>query len=252
MPNYYSFFSNKTFPGMMYNVSQGVPMIFTILSLALIPVIILIIFLLAVDRRQREPARLLGKVFLYGLLASIPVLVVQMILVRFNVFAGIFGILFQAFIVAGLVEEFMKRLVVMRVAYNHPAFDEKLDGIIYCAFAALGFAAIENIMYLSSYFSEMPSVALYRAIFSVPGHMLFAVTMGYYLSLAKYSQSPAMGRSYYSKSLLYPVLLHGIFNTILSLNFPILFVFVPFIIFLWVYNMKKLNVFYKESKKNHP
>ncbi|MDX1357571.1 MAG: PrsW family glutamic-type intramembrane protease [Clostridia bacterium] len=226
-------------------------MIFTIISLALIPVIILIILLLVVDRRQREPARLLGKVFLFGVLAAIPVLVIQMVLVRFNVFAGIFGILFQAFIVAGLVEEFMKRLVVMRFAYNHPAFDEKLDGIIYCAFAALGFAAIENVMYLTSYFSEIPSVALYRAIFSVPGHMLFAVTMGYYLSLAKYSQSPAMSRNYYSKSLLYPVLLHGTFNTILSLDLPILLVFVPFIVFLWIYNMKKLNTFYRESKNNH-
>jgi RsiW-degrading membrane proteinase PrsW (M82 family) len=225
--------------------------IFSIISLALIPVIILIIFLLAVDRRQPEPAKLLGKVFLFGLLASIPVLVIQMILIRFNVFAGIFGILFRSFIIAGLVEEFMKRLVVMKFAYNHPAFDEKLDGIIYCAFAALGFAAIENILYLTSYFGEMPSVAFYRAIFSVPGHMLFAVTMGYYLSLAKYSQSPAMGRNYYSKSLLYPVLLHGTFNTILSLDLPILLVFVPFIVFLWVYNMKKLNAFYRESKNNH-
>lgn len=226
-------------------------MIFTILSLALIPVIVLVVFLLVIDRHEREPARLLGKVFLYGMLSSIPILVIEMFLLRFNVFTGILGIMFQAFIVAGLTEEFMKRLVVMKVAFRHPAFNEKMDGIIYCSFAALGFAAAENIMYLASYFQDTPSVALYRAIFSVPGHMLFAVTMGYYLALAKYAQSPGMSRDYYSKSLLYPVLLHGTFNTILSLNLPILFVFVPFIIFLWIYNMKKLNAFYKESKRNH-
>ena len=226
-------------------------MIFTIISLAIIPVIVLIIFLLVVDRHDREPMRLLGKVFLFGMISSIPILVVEMILVNFNVFAGILGIIFQAFIVAGLTEEFMKRMVVMKTAYRHPAFNEKMDGIIYCAFAALGFAAVENVMYLFSYFQDSPSVALYRAIFSVPGHMLFAVTMGYYLALSKYAESPGLSRKFYSKSLIYPVLLHGTFNTILSLNIPIFLVFIPFIIFLWVYNMKKLNKFYKESKRLH-
>jgi len=195
--------------------------------------------------------RLLGKVFLFGMLSSIPILIIEMFLVRFNVFAGFLGILFQSFIIAGLTEEFMKRMVVMKIAYRHPAFNEKMDGIIYCAFAALGFAAVENIMYLTSYFQDTPSVAIYRAVFSVPGHMLFAITMGYYLALSKYAESPGLSKKYYKNSLLYPVLLHGTFNTILSLNLPILLVFVPFIIFLWVYNMKKLNKFYKESKKIH-
>ncbi len=226
-------------------------MIFTIISLAIIPVVVLVIFLLAVDRHEREPIRLLGKVFLFGMISSIPILVVEMILVNFNIFAGILGIIFQAFIVAGLTEEFMKRMVVMKTAYRHPAFNEKMDGIIYCAFAALGFAVVENVMYLFSYFQDSPSVALYRAIFSVPGHMLFAVTMGYYLALSKYAESPGLSKKFYSRSLIYPVLLHGTFNTILSLNIPIFLVFIPFIIFLWIYNMKKLNKFYKESKQLH-
>lgn len=226
-------------------------MLFTILSLALIPVIILVIFLLAVDRHDREPLRLLGKVFLFGMLASIPILIIETILVRVNIFTGFLGILFQSFIVAGLTEEYMKRRVVMKTAYRHQAFNEKMDGIIYCAFASLGFAAVENIMYLISYFQDTPEVAFYRAVFSVPGHMLFAVTMGYYLALSKYADSPVLNRKYYKNSLLYPVLLHGTFNTILSLNLPILLVFVPFIGFLWIYNMKKLNKFYKESKQIH-
>lgn len=225
-------------------------MIFTILSLAIIPVIILLIFLLAVDRHEREPLRLLGKVFLFGMLSSIPILIIESILLRFNIFTGFLGIIFQSFIVASLTEEYMKRRVVLKIAYRHQAFNEKMDGIMYCAFAALGFAAVENLMYLASYFQETPYVALYRAIFSVPGHMLFAVTMGYYLALSKYSTTPELSRRYYQNSLVYPVLLHGTFNTILSLNLPILLVFVPFIIFLWIFNMKKLNKFYKESKNN--
>ena len=226
-------------------------MIFRIISLALIPVIILIIFLIAVDRHDREPVRLLTKVFLFGMLASIPVLVIQSLLVEFNVFTGLFGIIFQSFIVAGLTEEYLKRKVVLKFAFRHPAFNEKMDGIIYCAFAALGFAAIENILYLFKFFPSDPSVALYRGIFSVPGHMLFAMTMGYYLALSKYADNPGSARKYYTKSLIYPVILHGTFNFILYTGVSLLFVFIPFIIFLWVYNIKKLNRFYKESKLNH-
>lgn len=75
----------------------------------------------------------------------------------------------------------------MKLAYFHPAFNEKLDGIIYCTFSALGFATIENIMYVVSGYDADPYIGLYRGILSVPAHMLFAITMGYYLSLAKFS-----------------------------------------------------------------
>lgn len=223
-------------------------MTLTIISLALIPVIILILFLYFTDRHDPEPIRLLIKVFLFGVLSAVPVLFIQLILVRFNVFVGIFGIAFQAFIVAGLTEEYIKRLVVLKIVFRHPAFDEKLDGIIYCAIAALGFAAIENVMYLLSYYPIDQSVALYRAVFSVPAHMLFGITMGYYLSLSKFACEPLLCLRYYKKSLIYPALLHGTFNFILSIDLPLLLVFVPFVIFMWIYNMKKLNRFYKESR----
>jgi RsiW-degrading membrane proteinase PrsW (M82 family) len=103
-------------------------------------------------------------------------------------------------------------------------------------------------MYIINFEAENPSIALYRGIFSVPGHMLFAVTMGYYISLSKFAPTFALMRSYKIKSLLYPVLLHGTFNFILSLNIHWLFAFVPFVIFLWIFNIKKLRTFSKESR----
>ena len=49
----------------------------------------------------------------------------------------------------------------MKLAYFHPAFNEKLDGIIYCTFSALGFATIENIMYVVSGY-DADYIGLYR------------------------------------------------------------------------------------------
>ncbi len=224
-------------------------MIFTIISLALIPVIILIIFLLITDRRSKEPTALLFKLFILGGVASIPILIVEIIFQNYNFFVGILNILFESFIVAGFTEEFFKRLVVIKIAFTNVAFDEKLDGIIYSAFVSLGFAAVENILYLTSYFNNIQSVALARAIFSVPGHMLFAIIMGYYISLAKYSKNFENYQKNMSKALLFPIILHGTFNTLLSLETSFLFIFIPYMIFLWIFALKKLNIFYKESKK---
>lgn len=223
--------------------------IFRIIFSALSPVAALIMLLLVIDRHDKEPAKLLIFQFIAGCLISIPAIFIEGLLERFNIFSGtIIGIAYTSFIVAGLTEESLKRTSVYIVSYHKPAYNEKLDGIIYCAFASLGFAAVENIMYIINFEAENPSIALYRGIFSVPGHMLFAVTMGYYISLSKFAPTFALMRSYKIKSLLYPVLLHGTFNFILSLNIHWLFAFVPFVIFLWIFNIKKLRTFSKESR----
>jgi RsiW-degrading membrane proteinase PrsW (M82 family) len=204
------------------------------------------------DRHDREPIKMLLKVFIMGIIYVIPTLVVENILSFFNVYPGIFGVGYTAFIVAGLTEEFMKRQVVLKHVYFNPVFNEKLDGIVYCVMSALGFATIENIMYVVFKFSDVESVGLYRAFLSVPAHMLFAITMGYYLSLSKFSATPEQSRYFYKKSLTVPVILHGIFDFILMSGIELLMLlFIPFVIYLWITNLKKLNIYYNESKNDY-
>jgi RsiW-degrading membrane proteinase PrsW (M82 family) len=152
-------------------------------------------------------------------------------------------------LVAPFTEEFFKRSVVMAIAYRHNAFNEKLDGIIYCAFSSLGFATIENIMYVVTGYDADPYIGLYRGLLSVPAHMLFAVTMGYYLSMARFSPDKQSQSKYLTRSLTIPILLHGVFDFILMAQVPLLLIlFIPFVVFMWIANLKKLNQFYKESK----
>ncbi len=203
------------------------------------------------DRHDREPIRMLLKVFIMGVISVIPTMVVENLLMSLNIFGGILGAGYTAFIVAGLVEEYMKRQVVIRQVYFNPVFDEKLDGIVYCVMSALGFATIENVMYVVFRFSDVESIGIYRAFLSVPAHMLFTITMGYYLSLAKFSATPEQSRFFYKKSLTVPVILHGIFDFILMSGIELLMLlFIPFVIYLWVTNLKKLNMYYNDSKNN--
>lgn len=220
-----------------------------LLVIALTPGIALALSVYLTDRYDREPIRLLIKVFILGLLSVIPAGMIESVLMSFNIFGGLLGSAFTAFIIAGLTEEFIKREIVLRTAFRSKAFDEKLDGIVYSAFAALGFATSENIMYVVFRFAANPYVGLYRGIFSVPAHMLFAVTMGYYLSLARFSYTEYDYRIFLRKALVVPALLHGFFNFILMANIPILFiVFIPYVIYLWISNLIKLNEYYIQSK----
>jgi len=223
-----------------------------ILAIAVAPVIALGLAIYLTDRFDKEPLHLLGKVFLFGALSVLPILVVEKVLVSINIFEGLVGSAFSAFVVAGLTEEFFKREVVLRVVYRHRAFDEKLDGIVYAVFASLGFAMVENIMYVLTNFSANPHIGISRGIFSVPAHVLLGITMGYYLSLAKFSTNKILERMYIRKALIVPALLHGFFNFILLADIPaLLTLFIPYVLYLWVANLKKLNQYYKESKKRY-
>jgi RsiW-degrading membrane proteinase PrsW (M82 family) len=223
-----------------------------LLITAVTPGIALALIIYFIDRYDREPVKLLVKTFIGGALIVFPTILLESFLSRFNIFGGLLGAAYTAFIVAGFSEEFFKRFVVMRMDYDNPAYDERIDGIVYCVMASLGFATIENIMYVVFRFADVESVGLYRAFLSVPAHMLFAITMGYYLSMSKFCSDPARKRFYYKKSLTTPLILHGIFDFILmSGNSFLMIIFLPYVFYLWKGNLKKLNQYYKESKENN-
>lgn len=219
-------------------------------TLAMAPVIALVMYIYHRDRHNREPLYLLIKLFLSGSLSAIPVYFIEKLLSYFNIFHGFPSALYTAFIVAGAVEEYFKRLVVIKIAYNNKSYDEKLDGIVYCTFSALGFAAVENLIYVIGSINNSFYIGITRGLFSVPSHMLFGITMGYYLSLAKYSKSEKSRVFYYRKSYLIPVLLHGIFDYILiSHLINYLVIFILFLVYLWKNSLDKLDEFAEDSKQ---
>jgi RsiW-degrading membrane proteinase PrsW (M82 family) len=223
-----------------------------LILLAVAPGATLVIFILLNDRYDREPARLLIKVFLMGMLVTLPTIVVELLGQMFNVFAGTLGKAVEAFVVVGLSEEYFKRRVVMRYAYYHPAFNEKLDGIVYCSLTALGFATLENIFYVLSYYPMDNTIWITRALVSVPVHMLLGIIMGYYLSLAKYCQHPGKCRGYMTRSLLIPALLHGAFDFVLMSEYPLLtLLFIPIVVYLWISSLIKLRRYYVDSRQQH-
>lgn len=190
---------------------DGEPLV--ILALALAPGIFWAWYFYRRDKYDPEPAALIVKIFLLGVLVTFPVAFVE----------GFFGLfiaspLIMGVVVAPVVEEYGKFAVVRRFAYRDTEFDEPMDGIVYAAAAALGLASLENVLYVFSAYLTSPALALstiaVRAIFSVPGHALFSGVWGYALGRAKFA-APEQRSGIVLRGLALGMVLHGIFNFLL-------------------------------------
>lgn len=182
---------------------------------ALFPAIILWLYVWRQDK-QKEPTPRLIKAVCCGMAIAFPVSVVEFVInsTFFGTNGGpttLLGTTFDAFFVAALPEESFKLLTLWLILRKNPFYDEHFDGIVYAVSVGLGFAAIENIVYLFDNIENWRSVALTRAFLAVPGHYAFAVLMGYYYSLHHFvDRTPRTA----FLTLFVPVLAHGIYDAL--------------------------------------
>ena len=214
-----------------------------LLTLAVAPVILLAIFVYNKDKCEKEPPSMLVKAFLGGVGAVVlTVLTAGFFDMDASPDDGVIWYLFsEAFLEAAIPEELFKFLFFMIIVWKSKYFDEHFDGIVYATFVSLGFACIENIVYV---FRDGAGVGIMRAILSVPGHFLFGVLMGYYLSLAKFG-IPSDRNKNIVLALAISTLTHGIYDSLcFSFNLfdsdegdTTIFVIVVFVVFI-VFNVK--------------
>lgn len=220
-----------------------------LLFLAIIPVIVIMTYVYSKDR-NKEPTKLLVKLFLCGILSCFITLalsdVLEMIIPLFasdtKYFTEIEMILY-VFIDIALVEEFSKWIMAYNIGYKSEEFDEIYDSIVYAVFVSLGFACFENILYVFA--NQSVGVGILRGILSVPGHACYGLYMGYFLSLSMLFSKrgrPDLERRYLILSLVVPAILHGIYDYCLMSGIMILFgIFLVFVILLFVFSIKRLK-----------
>jgi len=197
-----------------------------LLFLALGPVFVIAMYVYYRDKYEKEPWRMLLVALVVGALLSIPVIFIEQFLVLFIPEKPLENYFYSAFVVAGLTEEGFKFLAFILLIWRSQNFNEKFDGIVYAVFISLGFAGIENILYVMQ---GGAAVGLYRALTAVPAHALFGITMGYYFGLARFY--PSHRKFLISMAFLIPFLLHGFYDFCLMAKQPaLLALFIPFVI----------------------
>lgn len=185
--------------------------------LAVAPSMIIIAYIYVKDKFEKEPWTLLVKNFILGATVSILLTFVLGNLVG-KAFApldgnDIFDMFIKAFVVVALVEEFSKYVVVRYAAQRNKEFNEPFDGIVYAVMVSMGFATLENVMYVYSYGFE---TGVLRAFTAVPAHATFAILMGYYMGKAKFSENRFILNM---TGLFIATLFHGAYDFFLFINF---------------------------------
>ena len=137
------------------------------------------------DRKRPEPARTRRLVAFFGMLSVIPAIILEMMVggtlgEQVQPRMTYQGASFNAFIIAAAIEEACKIAVVYWVVWRRPEFDERMDGIVYASRAGLGFALVENVMYLmqQATLGGQLQTWILRAVLAVPGHAMWTGMIG--------------------------------------------------------------------------
>ncbi len=194
------------------------------LIIPMIPGVIWLWIIYQTDWYEPEPKRLVLGTFALGILAIAPAFGAERLIGLFYPFlryieaAAASGLMapvplaIGCFLVIGPCEEIAKFLAVRLFVYRNKEFNEPLDGIIYAAAAALGFASLENMIYVVDWHTghvQWRALGI-RAIFALPGHVIFSTTWGYALGRKKFDPKyhvwPMVGLA---------ALLHGLYDFLL-------------------------------------
>lgn len=210
----------------------------TILFISLAPIVLILLYIYKRDKYEKEPMGLLLRCLGIGAIITLPILLIEIGIGAIASFEDkIADAFYQGFVVAAFTEEMFKFLAFLLIVWRNRNFNELFDGIIYAVFISLGFAAVENILYVIGHGG---GVGVLRAFTAVPAHALFGITMGFYFGLARFN--PEKFKKYLWLAILVPILLHGLYDFFLMAeNGILLLLFIPFMVYLWIAGFKKMK-----------
>jgi len=213
-------------------------MIKSLLFISIAPVVIIALYIYIRDKYEKEPIMSLIKALLTGVLITLPIVLIESKLITFGPDPDtIKSAIYNGFAVASFTEEGFKYIAFLLFFWNSRNFNEKFDGIVYSVYISLGFAAIENILYV---YAGGYQVGIIRAITAVPAHALFGIVMGYHFSHARFYRDRRLKQLLLA--FLVPFLWHGFYDfLILGKKEILILIFIPVVIWFWINGLKKMK-----------
>ena len=170
---------------------------------ALLPAFIALYIIYRKDKNNPEPTGQLVKALFYGVLSAPLSFLLSVPFKEMGLYneesTTITGQLAMAFFGAAIPEECFKMLMLWLAVRNNRYFDEHFDGIVYAVCIGMGFAGIENVLYLYDNYDN-------------------CILMGYFYSLAHFASNIAKKPMYLMLAIGVPVLAHGLYDGFLMVQ----------------------------------
>ena len=232
-----------------------------LMALAIIPGLLLIIYVYRKDKVEKEPPSLIARIILFGVLSCCAAAYIERFESQFlpqYPKGSLEYALTTAFCIAALVEETVKFLAMRLGSWKYPGFNYRFDGIVYGVSSAVGFAIYENLGYVAVYGLQ---TAVVRAFTAIPLHAFCGVFMGVFYSYSKKAailgnKGAAVG--YTLLSLIVPMLIHGTYDTFAFLGnngTMYLLIFVIILYFTAITTIKRMSAadyragFYPQARR---
>ena len=196
------------------------------LLLATVPLVGVLLFIRWIDRWEPEPRGALLFALLWGAGASVLIaLIFSGVTRHYEALAGLagsgFATFFETVVQAPIIEEFAKGLGILLILWvMRRAFDGPVDGVVYAATIAVGFAFTENLQYFGLAIKtdgglggDVAQTFLLRAILSPFAHVMFTACTGVLLGLAARRTGRLGAIGYFVLGLVPAVLLHAFWNS---------------------------------------
>jgi protease PrsW len=167
--------------------------VFSLLALALAPGTAIGIYIYLKDKHEREPLGLLLVSFFYGVLSTLVTFTLSYISTLLlevkdpQEQADFLNKFVEALFKVALIEELSKFVFVRFILFYNKNFNEPFDGIVYAVMVSMGFATLENVLYVFQSDSAV-TTGILRMFTAVPAHATFGILMGYFLGKAKFSK----------------------------------------------------------------
>ncbi len=209
-----------------------------ILLIGMLPAFLLIRYLYRLDSIEKEPVGLLLHLFILGGIMTVVASGMEMAGLRAERLflrdtSSLAFKVIENFVVIGVSEELVKYIALRRTTWYNINFNYRFDGVVYSATTALGFAAVENVLYILRFGI---GVAPVRALTSIPLHCITGIFMGHYYGQAKYCESRHLwdAMTFYNiLSIAIPALLHGFYDFAAGAQSELLsFIFLGYVIVL--------------------
>ena len=218
-----------------------------LIAAAVVPAVFLLIRVYRADRLEPEPSGLLLSLILRGVFATVIAMVLE------ELGSALLGSVYAEnslpyniimyFVIVAFSEEGAKYILLRRRTWRSDAFNCQFDGVVYAVFVSLGFALWENIGYVAMYGF---GTALVRAVTAVPGHACFGVFMGIWYGAARRyaNDGDFIGeRVCRRRALWLPVLIHGMYDFLASLDFDYSgLIFIVFIIVVFLAASRRVKI----------
>ena len=216
-------------------------------ALAVIPGLLIIIYVYRKDTVEKEPLNLIIRIILFGALSCIAAAYLETFVSQFMPQypqGSVEYAVTTSFAIAALCEETVKYLAMRFGSWNYSGFNYRFDGVVYGVSSAVGFAIFENVRYVAAYGLE---TAIVRAFTAVPLHAFCGVFMGVFYAYSK--KASILGKTgssigYTILALIVPMLIHGTYDTFAFLGqngIVPLYIFVAILYFAAIKTIKRLS-----------